>query len=157
MKILTAVKEKYNKRETLWKKVKRNKVAYTYTAPFPQPMKESFRLAGALDLMRGIKHQTYWIMEQQSGPTGWEILGRTPRPGQLALWAAQSIAHGADVIVFFRWRTCSYGTEEYWHGILPHSGIPGRRYNELKTFIEEIVPHMESFKGALPESDVAIS
>ena len=123
----------------------------------PQPMKEPFRLAGALDLMRGIKHQTYWIMEQQSGPTGWEILGRTPRPGQLVLWAAQSIAHGADVIVFFRWRTCSYGTEEYWHGILPHIGIPGRRYNELKTFIEEIVPHMESFKGALPESDVAIS
>ncbi len=122
----------------------------------PQPMKEPYNLAGALDLMRGIKHQTYWIMEQQSGPTGWEILGRTPRPGQLALWAAQSIAHGADVIVFFRWRTCAYGTEEYWHGILPHSGIPGRRYNELQKFIEEITPFMKDFKNALPESDVAM-
>ena len=24
----------------------------------------------------------------------------TPKPGQLALWAAQSIAHGADTVVF---------------------------------------------------------
>lgn len=118
--------------------------------------KEPYMLAGALDLMRGLKDRTYWIMEQQAGPTGWEVLSRTPRPGQLALWAAQSIAHGADTIVFFRWRTCTFGTEEYWHGILPHSGFPGRRYHELKKFIQEIRPYMKEFKGALPESEVAV-
>ena len=122
----------------------------------PQPMKEPSALAADLDLMRGLKNQTFWIMEQQAGPTGWEILGRTPKPGQLALWTAQSIAHGADTVVFFRWRTCPFGTEEYWHGILPHSGIPGRRYFELKNFIHEIAPHMNNFKNALPESEVAI-
>ncbi|NLM11397.1 MAG: beta-galactosidase [Clostridiaceae bacterium] len=122
----------------------------------PQPIKEPSALAADLDLMRSLKNQTFWIMEQQAGPSGWEILGRTPKPGQLALWAAQSIAHGADTVVFFRWRTCAYGTEEYWHGILPHSGIPGRRYYELQKFIQEIVPHMENFKNSLPESEVAI-
>lgn len=104
----------------------------------PQPMKEPSVLAADLDLMRSLKKKTFWIMEQQAGPTGWEILGRTPRPGQLALWTAQSIAHGADTVVFFRWRTCAFGTEEYWHGILPHSGNPGRRYYELQKFIKEI-------------------
>jgi beta-galactosidase len=122
----------------------------------PQPMKEPFMLAGPLDLMRGLKNQTYWIMEQQAGPTGWEIMGRTPKPGQLALWSAQSIAHGADTIVYFRWRTCAYGTEEYWHGILPHSGNPGRRYYELQKFIQQIAPQMKNFKNALPESEAAM-
>ena len=99
-------------------------------------------LAAALDLMRGTKKQPYWIMEQQSGITGWEIMGRSPKPGQLSLWAGQSIAHGADCVVFFRWRNCIYGTEQYWHGILPHS-IPGRNYNELKEFINKFKPLME--------------
>ena len=71
-------------------------------------------------------------MEMQAGPTGGDMVGVTPRPGQLRLWTAQSIAHGADTIVYFRWRTCTFGYEEYWHGILPHNGVPGRRFEELK-------------------------
>lgn len=122
----------------------------------PQPMKEPSVLAADLDLMRSLKNKTFWIMEQQAGPTGWEILGRTPKPGQLRLWSAQSVAHGADTVVYFRWRTCAFGTEEYWHGILPHSGNPGRRYYELQKFISEIKPYMEKFKDSLPESEAAI-
>jgi beta-galactosidase len=122
----------------------------------PQPMKSSDKLAAALDLMRGLKQKNFWIMEQQAGPTGWEILGRTPRPGQLRLWVAQAVAHGAEAVVFFRWRTCSFGTEEYWHGILPHSGIPGRRYDELKRTIAELVPLMDEFESALPGAEAAI-
>jgi beta-galactosidase len=34
-------------------------------------------------------------------------------------------------MVYFRWRTATVGTEQYWHGILPHDGIPGRRYQEI--------------------------
>lgn len=122
----------------------------------PQPGKSLERMSAELDLIRGVKQQTFWIMEQQSGPTGWEILGRTPRPGQLALWAAHTVAHGADTVVFFRWRACSFGTEEFWHGILPHNGIPGRRYDELKKVVSQLAPLMSEFEGALPESEVAI-
>ena len=45
----------------------------------------------------------------------------TPRPGQITSWTMQSIAHGADYISYFRWRTCTMGTEIYWHGILDYS------------------------------------
>lgn len=113
-------------------------------------------MAANLDLIRGFKHQAFWIMEQQSGITGWEILGRAPQPGQLAAWAEQSIAHGADAIVFFRWRTCTVGTEQYWHGILPHSGNPGRRYEELKEMMARMKPVMEEMEGSMPEPEVAI-
>ncbi len=122
----------------------------------PQPGKTPSVLAATLDLMRGLKNQTFWIMEQQSGPTGWTILGRTPEPGQLSLWAAQSIARGADCVVFFRWRTCTVGTEQYWHGILPHSGNPGRRYAELKETIGRLTPVMKEFRGALSGAEGAV-
>ena len=112
--------------------------------------------AAELDMIRAVKGKPYWIMEQQSGITGWEIVGHTPRPGQLALWAMQSIAHGADTVVFFRWRSCLMGTEQYWHGILPHSGIPGRYYRELKAFMDETGPVLRELQGSMPRCEAAI-
>ena len=120
------------------------------------PHEDMESLSGALDVMRGIKEKPYWIMEQQAGITGTEIFGRCPAPGQLSLWTTHSVAHGADMIVYFRWRTCTVGAEEYWHGILPHNGVPGRRYHELKNCINTLTPIMEKTEGAMPESKIAI-
>jgi beta-galactosidase len=88
--------------------------------------------------MRGLKKQNFWVMEQQSGQGSWDMLPPTPRPGEIALWAYQAIAHGADGIVFFRWRTCRFGTEQYWHGILDHDGQGRRRYAEVKEMGQQI-------------------
>ncbi len=78
----------------------------------------------------------YGIMEQQSGAGGWtaRMEGPAPRPGQLTLWAMQSVAHGADFISFFRWRTCTFGTELYWHGILDYDNRDNRKLREVKDF-----------------------
>lgn len=75
----------------------------------------------------------FGIMEQQSGANGWttRMEAPTPRPGQITLWTMQSIAHGADFISYFRWRTCTVGTEMYWHGILDYSGRDNRRLREI--------------------------
>jgi beta-galactosidase len=113
-------------------------------------------LAIKLDFVRGLKRRTFWIMEQQAGPAGWDLVGPTPRPGQLRLWAAQSVAHGADTVVYFRWRTCLFGTEEYWHGILQHDGKPGRRYAEVKRTVADLAPVMEKVKGQVPAAEAAI-
>jgi beta-galactosidase len=83
------------------------------------------------DLMRSLKKQPFWMMEQQAGPSGWGKLSPTPLPGELRLWTWQAIARGAAGIVYFRWRTALIGTEQYWHGVLPHDGTPGRRYREI--------------------------
>ena len=83
------------------------------------------------DTMRGLKDASFWVMEEQSGPAGNVIVHSTPRPGEIPFWAWQAIAHGADGIVYFRWRTCRFGSEEYWHGILDHDGVPRRRYREV--------------------------
>ena len=62
----------------------------------------------------------------------------SPRPGQLTLWAMQSVAHGADYISFFRWRTCTFGTEIYWHGILDYDNRENRKYREVQDFYKKL-------------------
>lgn len=81
----------------------------------------------------------FGIMEQQSGANGWvtRMAGPAPRPGQLKLWAMQSVAHGADYMSFFRWRTATIGTEIYWHGILDYDNRDNRKLAEVKDFYKD--------------------
>lgn len=82
----------------------------------------------------------FGIMEQQSGANGWttRMEGPAPRPGQLTLWAMQSVAQGADYISFFRWRTCTVGTEIYWHGILDYDNRDNRKLAEVRDFYQKL-------------------
>lgn len=88
----------------------------------------------------------FGIMEQQSGANGWNgrMEAPTPRPGQITLWTLQSIAHGADYISYFRWRTATFGTEIYWHGILDYSGRDNRRLREITEISEKAVRLQEA-------------
>jgi beta-galactosidase len=108
------------------------------------------------DTMRSLKHRSFWVMEAQSGHAGWEYLGLTPRPGEIRLWAYQGIAHGADGLVFFRWRSARYGTEQYWQGILDHDGSPRRRYAEIKQMGEELKRIGHQLVGASTRAQVAM-
>ncbi len=84
--------------------------------------------------------ELFGIMEQQAGPGGWvnHHKAPTPKPGQIRLWTYQSIAHGADFVSYFRWRTCTYGTELYWYGILGHDNQDNRRLAEVKQITTEM-------------------
>ena len=108
------------------------------------------------DTMRGLKKKNFWVMEQQSGGGGWEYVSVQPKPGELRLWTYQSIAHGADGIVYFRWRTARAGTEQFWQGILEHHGIPGRRFSEVCQVGKEIHQIAELIDGSQVKSQVAI-
>ena len=110
----------------------------------------------SLDTMRGLKSKNIWVMEQQAGSGGWEMLSVTPRPGELRLWAYQSIARGADAIIFFRWRTARVGTEQYWHGLLDHDSFPSRRYEEIKRMGVEIKAVGDQIHGSQVKSSVAM-
>lgn len=99
----------------------------------------------------------FGIMEQQSGANGWNtgMEAPSPRPGQLTLWTMQSIAHGADYISYFRWRTCTMGTEIYWHGILDYSSRENRRIKEVRE-VHKKLQRMEEVAGAQYMSQVGI-
>ena len=106
--------------------------------------------------MRGLKKQNTWVMEQQSGGGGWDMLSVTPKPGELRLWTYQTIAHGADAILYFRWRTARFGTEQHWQGILEPHGIPGRRYAEAAQVGKELQKIGALIAGSQVKSQAAI-
>src|SRR5258708_7911731 len=106
--------------------------------------------------MRGLKRHNFWVMEQEAGAGGWENLAVSPRPGELRLWAYQAIAHGADGMVFFRWRTARYGTEQNWHGLLDHNANPGRRYQEIKKMGAELQKLGDRIAGSKVKANIAM-
>jgi len=91
-----------------------------------------------LDLTRGVKGKNFWVMEQLSGTPGcWYPMSRTPFPGMIRAYAWQSVSRGADAVVQFRWRSARVGAEQFWHGLLDHHGVPGRRFDEFLQFSRE--------------------
>lgn len=79
------------------------------------------------------------IPEQQSGPGGQPAYFHdNPEPGEMRKMTYASIAHGADGILYFRWRTCRFGAEEYWCGLLDHDNIPRRRLKEAEAVGREL-------------------
>ena len=111
--------------------------------------------AGA-DLMRGLKKQNFWIMEQTAGPGGWGAYGRNPRPGEIRKIAFQQVAHGADGMVWFRWRTCTAGREQYWHGLFGHDGKGLRRYREAAETAADLHKLSTALEGTTVRAEVAI-
>lgn len=100
----------------------------------------------------------FCVMEQQSGPGGWtnRIEMPSPKPGQLRLWTYQSIAHGADLVVYFRWRTARFGTEIYWHGLNDYHNQPNRRIAEAEQTSKELARFGEQIAGSKYVAEVAI-
>ena len=99
----------------------------------------------------------FGVMEQQAGANGWDFSMTTPMPlpGQMRLWTMQSIAHGADYVSYFRWRTAPYGTEIYWHGLNDYDNRPNRRLDELMRIHRE-VSRLAEVAGSRVEAKVAI-
>lgn len=100
----------------------------------------------------------FMIPEQQSGPGGQApYLHDTPEPGEVRRMAYTSLARGADSLLFFRWRTCRYGAEEYWCGVLDHDDVPRRRYDEIKDLGTELKTIGPEILGTSVYVDVGIA
>jgi beta-galactosidase len=117
-----------------------------------------FGPALAHDLMRGSKdQQNFMIMEEQGGLPGWNTFwGPQAPPSLYRLWAYQAIAHGADGICFFRWRSSRYGTEQYWQGVLDQDSYPNARYQVVKQMGQEVKQLTDLLRGSHPTAPVAM-
>ena len=117
--------------------------------------KPQYPVGARLTFSRGFSDR-FMIMEEQTGPGGQAYLLRTPRPGEMGLWAFQAIAHGADGMLHFRWRTARKGAEEYWSGVLEHDNIPRARYDEFKKEGADIHRIEKEVLGSKVVSDIAV-
>lgn len=117
---------------------------------------EIYSHAFHLDLMRGIKNQNFWIMEQLSGAPGcWMPMKPTPKPGMIKGYSMQAIAHGADMVIHFRWRSAITGAETFWHGLIDHNNKLGRRLIEFQELCQT-VNQLSDLEGSVIENQCAI-
>lgn len=76
------------------------------------------------DLYRGCCAGGRWsVMEQQPGPVNWARYNPAPLPGMVRLWTMEAMAHGAELVSYFRWRQAAFAQEQMHAGLLrPDSG-----------------------------------
>jgi beta-galactosidase len=114
-----------------------------------------YATGASLTAVRGFNGRMM-IMEQLTGPAGQTYLLRTPRPGETRLWVMQAIAHGADGLLHFRWRTARRGAEEYWYGVLDHDNVPRGRFEDFKAEGRELQKIGPEIVGSKVASGIAV-
>jgi beta-galactosidase len=114
-------------------------------------------LALSLDRARCLSGN-FIIPELQAGPGGQPgYLLDTPEPGEMRSFVYESLARGADSLLFFRWRTCRMGAEEYWCGILDHDNVPRRRYTEVAAIGAELARVAPALLGTAVRVEAAVA
>lgn len=113
-----------------------------------------YPIGASLTLVRGFTGRMM-IVEQLTGPAGQTYLLRTPRPGEMRLWALQSVAHGAEGVIHFRWRAARRGAEEYWYGVLDHDNVPRRRYDEFRQEGQDLRTIGREVLGTVVDAEIA--
>ncbi|HEX3045057.1 MAG TPA: beta-galactosidase [Bacillota bacterium] len=108
--------------------------------PDPEAADHAVWTALSHDLMRGLKNgQPFFLMEQAPSQVNWRPINPNKRPGVMALWSYQAIAHGADAVLFFQWRQSLKGAEKFHSAIVTHTGVDQSRiYRECAKLGNEL-------------------
>jgi len=114
-----------------------------------------FVTAASHDFVRGLQDQNFWIVEELMGAQGHDVIGYLPRPNQAQMWAYQAFGHGCNNMLFFRWRAMTKGAEQYCYGIIDHDNHTGKKYEEVKTFFNDIQKYEDIINSKI-KSDIAI-
>ena len=90
------------------------------------------------DLYRGVGRGRWWIMEQQPGPVNWAPHNPAPLPGMARLWAHEAFAHGAEAVLYFRWRQAPFAQEQQHAGLLRPDSAPAPGLSEAAQAAAEV-------------------
>ena len=69
------------------------------------------------DLYRGCGRGRMWVLEQQPGPVNWAAYNPAPLPGMVRAWTWEAVAHGAELVSYFRWRQAPFAQEQMHTGL----------------------------------------
>jgi beta-galactosidase len=74
------------------------------------------------DLMYSLKKKKFTVMEQQPGRVNWQEKNIFYSVDWLKNASIQPFLHGANDLLYFRWRALSYGAEQFHNGIIGYDG-----------------------------------
>lgn len=95
-------------------------------------------IAFALDYIRGLKGENFWITEAIMGAQGHDVTGFLPRPNQAKMWSYQGMAHGCESLMYFRYRGATKGAEQFCYGIIDADNVKRRKFYEVQDFFKDI-------------------
>lgn len=102
------------------------------------------------DLYRGCqKEGRWWVMEQQPGPVNWACFNPAPLPGMVRLWTLEALAHGAELVSYFRWRQAPFAQEQMHAGLLRPDSVDDAAAAEVRQAAADIEALGEA--GAAPK------
>lgn len=91
------------------------------------------------DLYRGCRPDgRWWVIEQQPGPVNWSAHNPAPLPGMVRLWTLEAMAHGAELVSYFRWRQYPKAQEQNHAGLLRSNSTPAPGLEEARQAARDI-------------------
>ncbi len=105
------------------------------------------------DLYRAVGKGRWWVMEQQPGPVNWAPYNPAPLAGMVRLWAWEAIAHGAEVVSFFRWRQAPFAQEQMHAGLLRPDSQPAPALAE----VQQLAAELQHRAPLHPEASAAVA
>ena len=90
------------------------------------------------DLYRGVGRGRWWVIEQQPGPVNWAPHNPAPLPGMIRLWALEALAHGAEVMSWFRWRQAPWAQEQNHSGLLLPDNTEDEAVDEIRRLTDDL-------------------
>ncbi|MEO0672936.1 MAG: beta-galactosidase [Pseudomonadota bacterium] len=108
------------------------------------------------DLYRGVGRGRMWVMEQQPGPVNWAAWNPSPHPGMVRLWALEAVAHGAELVSFFRWRQAPFAQEQFHTGLLRSDGSDDVAASEVRETADDLKTLAPSLSPEPPTSPIAL-
>lgn len=116
-----------------------------------------YRISGAAhDLVRGYKRRNFWLMETQPGNVNWRPVNNVLNLGETRAANWHAVAHGAQAVLYWQWRS-AYGGQEQYHGsLLDQSGQPRPFYTEVQQIGRDFQAVANAFAGAEIRPQVAV-
>ena len=118
-----------------------------------------YRSSGVVhDLTRGFKRKNFWLMETQPGCVNWSPNNNMLNRGEARCMAWHAVAHGADGLLYWQWRS-AFGGQEQLHGsLIGVDGAPRPFYEEASEIGAELTagPVVAALAETEPIHEVAI-
>lgn len=107
------------------------------------------------DLYRGMSRAgRFGVMEQQPGPVNWAGYNPAPVDGMVRLWTHEAIAHGAELVSYFRWRQAPFAQEQMHAGLNRPDNSEDKAFQEATRVAGEL--HTLGALDDTEQSDVAL-
>ncbi|MCS6994699.1 MAG: beta-galactosidase [Anaerolineales bacterium] len=110
----------------------------------------------AHDLVRGYKRKNFWLIETQPGHVNWSQTNNALNKMEARAMAWHAVAHGADALLYWQWRSALNGQEQYHGTLIDQSGQPRPFYEEAQLIGAEFARVSDLVIGSTVQARTAI-